>query len=145
MSEDVTAIEQLLHQYCHAVDRGSVEDILAVFHADAVLRPVYLGDDVHKGREAVGTWYRRYDETVRASVRNMRHKITCPYIQVRGDEASAVSYLDADFVDAKSGAMGVATGRYEDRLVREGGRWWIADRTIIVDGSVSLGKPAPPA
>jgi len=127
VSEDVTAIEQPLHQYCHAVDRGSVADILAVFHPNAVLRPVYQGDEVYKGRDAVGAWYRRYDETVRASVRDMRHKIMCPYIQVRGDEATAVSYLDADFVAIKTDTMGVASGRYEDKLVRDGGRWWIAD------------------
>lgn len=145
MSEDITAIEQLLYQYCHAVDRGSVEDILAVFHREAVLRPVYQGDEVHKGREAVAAWYGRYDETVRSSVRNMRHKISCSYIQLRDDEATAVSYLDADFVDVKTGDMGVAVGRYEDKLVRADGRWWIADRTIIVDGSISLGKPAPMA
>ncbi len=143
MAEDITAIQQLLHQYCHAVDRGTVDDILEVFHRDAVLRPAYLGEDVHKGRDAVRAWYSQYDKTVRAAVRNMRHKITCPYIELHGDEASAVSYLDADFVDRNTGEMGLAAGRYEDKLVKDGGRWWIGDRTIFVEGSVSLGKPSP--
>jgi ketosteroid isomerase-like protein len=143
VDNDIIAIQQLLYQYCHAVDRGSVGDILEVFHRDAVLRPVYLGHEIHKGRDAVRAWYSHYDTTVRAAVRNLRHKISCPYIELHGDEATAISYLDADFVDRNTGKMGLAAGRYEDKLIRDGGRWWIADRSIVVDGSVSLGQPSP--
>ena len=139
---DLAEIQNLLNQYCHAVDRGSVDDILAVFHRDAVLRPRYLGEDVHNGIDAIRAWYTDYDRKVRSTVNPMRHKITAPYVQVDGDRATSVSYLDADFVSNANGEMGVATGRYEDQLVKDQGRWWISERVILVDHSVRLATPA---
>ena len=139
---DLAEIQNLLQQYCHAVDRGSVDDILAVFHRDATLRPVYLGPDSHQGHAAIRAWYTDYDRKVRSTVNPMRHKITAPYIQVEGDRATAVCYLDADFVSNASGEMGVAHGRYEDVLVKDEGRWSISERVIIVDNSISLGVPS---
>ncbi len=138
---DIAEIQNLLNQYCHAVDRGSVEDILEVFHRDAVLAPRYLGEDTHRGRDAIRAWYTDYDRKVRSTVDPMRHKITAPYIRVDGERATAVCYLDADFVSNANGEMGVATGRYEDVLVKDEGRWWIAERVIIVDHTISLGTP----
>ena len=41
-----------------------------------------------------------------------------------------------------NGEMGVATGRYEDQLVKDQGRWWISERVILVDHSVRLATPA---
>lgn len=140
MSDDIAAIHNLLHQYCHAVDRGSVDDIMEVFHSEAVLRPVYLGDQAHEGAAAVRVWYTDYDQKVRASVSRMRHKIMSPYVEVQGDEATAVSYLDADFVPKGAERMGLATGRYEDRLKKENGAWRISERVIRVDGTQDLGK-----
>ncbi len=138
---DIAEIQNLLNQYCHAVDRGSVDDIVAVFHRDAVLCPRYLGDDTHKGIDAIRAWYADYDRKVRSTVNPMRHKITAPYIQVDGDRATAVCYLDADFVTNANGDMGVATGRYEDKLVKDGGRWWISERAILGDHSVRIATP----
>ena len=140
-ASDILLIQNLLNQYCHAVDRGSVDDILEVFHPDGVLRPVYQGDAAHKGRDAIRAWYQKYDGSVRAGVEQMRHKISAPYIQVDGDRARSVCYLDADFIAKATGEMGVATGRYEDELVRDQGRWWIAERIIIVENNLGLGKP----
>jgi ketosteroid isomerase-like protein len=138
---DLAEIQNLLNQYCHAVDRGSIDDIAAVFHRDAVLRPRYLGDEAHEGIDAIRAWSPDYDRKVRSTVHPMRHKITAPYIEVDGERATAVCYLDADFVSNANGQMGVATGRYEDRLVKDAGRWWIRERVIIVDHSISLGTP----
>ena len=118
-----------------------IAEILAVFHRDAVLEPRYLGDERHEGIEAIRAWYTDYDRKVRSTVNPMRHKITAPFIEVEGERATAVCYLDADFVSNASGEMGVATGRYEDRLVKDGDRWWIAERAIIVDHSIGLGTP----
>ncbi len=138
---DLAEIQNLLQQYCHAVDRGSVDDILAVFHRDATLRPVYLGEDIHTGHDAIRAWYTDYDRKVRSTVHPMRHKITAPYIELDGERATTVCYLDADFVSNQTGEMGAAQGRYEDVLVKDQGRWWIADRVIIVESSISLGTP----
>ena len=34
LTEDQMAIEQLLHRYCHVVDRGTVDEIVELFHRD---------------------------------------------------------------------------------------------------------------
>jgi hypothetical protein len=141
MNDDIIEIQQLLHRYCHVLDRGTVDDVVDVFHRNAMLLPRYQGDESFRGREAIRDWYQNYEKTLKASVRNLRHKITCPWIQVDGNEAISVCYLDADYVDASTGKFVIATGRYEDKLVKDEGRWWIKERAILVDGFYSISPP----
>jgi hypothetical protein len=39
MTEDIVAIEQLLNRYCHKLDQGDVDAVVALFAEDAVLIP----------------------------------------------------------------------------------------------------------
>ncbi|MCS6925158.1 MAG: nuclear transport factor 2 family protein [Candidatus Binatia bacterium] len=136
--EDYIAIQQLLHKYCHAVDRGTADEVAELFHPDGVLCPRYESDERYEGREAVRGWYARYMENFRTKVRYLRHKITSPVIDITGDEATSVCYLDADSVSLSSNQPSVAFGRYEDKLIKDGGRWWFKERTIIVYYSYSI-------
>ena len=143
--EDQMAIEQLLHRYCHALDRGSVDEVVELFHRDAVLLPAYESDARHVGREAVRGWYANYDRTLRANVRYLRHKISCPLIEVSGNTATSVCYFDADAIPTGSDESIVLLGRYDDKLVKDVGRWWFKERKIIgyyshAAGSFSLGR-----
>ena len=140
MIEDIIEIEQLLNRYCHAVDRGTVSDIMEVFHRDA--RPVASLRErgSFKGKEAVRAWYERYDKAFRDRTRSLRHTISSPMIQVDGNQATSVCYLDADRIDSDSGRAFQVLGRYEDKLIKDEGRWWIAERAIIVDGNYQLGE-----
>ncbi|MEE9278923.1 MAG: nuclear transport factor 2 family protein [Myxococcota bacterium] len=140
MIEDIVEIEQLLSRYCHAVDRGTVSDIMDVFHRDAVLLPRYQSEESFKGKEAVRGWYESYDKTARDRTRSLRHTISTPLIQVDGNSATSVCYLDADGIDSDSGRAFQVLGRYEDKLIKEEGRWWIAERAIIVEGNYALGE-----
>jgi hypothetical protein len=137
------AIEQLLHRYCHALDRGGIDEVVELFHRDAVLLPAYDSDDRLVGREAVRGWYANYDQTLRANVRYLRHKISCPVIEVSGDAATSVCYLDADAIPTGSDAPFVLVGRYEDQLVKDEERWWFKERRIIGYYSHSAGKAFP--
>ena len=85
-AEDHIAIQQLLHQYCHAVDRGTADDVAALFHETAVLVPRYESDQRHQGREAIRAWYGAYMKNFRAKVRYLRHKIESPVIEIAGDD-----------------------------------------------------------
>jgi hypothetical protein len=143
--EDWMAIQQLLHEYCHALDRGSIEEVVELFHPDAVLLPAYESDARHVGRDAVRDWYTNYDHTLRANVRYLRHKISSPAIEVSGNEATSVCYFDADAIPTGSDASIVLLGRYEDELVKDAGRWRFKERKIIgyyshAAGSFSLGR-----
>jgi hypothetical protein len=130
--EDHLAIIQLLHQYCHAVDRGTADDVAALFHRSAVLFPRYESDAQHEGREAVRAWYQHYMENFRAKVRYLRHKIASPVIEITGNEATSVCYLDADSITVSTGQANIAFGRYDDKFIKDEGRWWFKERTIIV-------------
>jgi hypothetical protein len=141
--EDRMAIEQLLHRYCHALDRGSIDEVVELFHRDAVLLPAYESDARHVGREAVRGWYTNYDRTLRANVRYLRHKISCPLIEVSENTATSVCYLDADAIPTGSDESIVLVGRYDDKLVKDAGRWWFEERKIIGYYSHAAGKYSP--
>ena len=138
--EDRMAIEQLLHRYCHALDRGTVDEVVELFHPDAVLLPAYESDARHVGRDAVRDWYANYDQTLRANVRHLRHKIACPLIEISGNAATSVCYLDADAIPAGSDQSITLVGRYEDQLVKEAGRWWFKERKIVGYYSRAAGR-----
>jgi hypothetical protein len=136
--EDHVAILQVLHKYCHSVDRGTADEVAELFHRDGVLLPRYESDERYEGREAVRGWYAHYIEDFRAKVRYLRHKIESPVIEIAGNEATSVCYLDADSITVSTNAANVAFGRYEDKLIKDDGRWWFKERTIIVYYSYPL-------
>ncbi len=136
--EDYLAIQQLLHKYCHVVDRGTADEVAALFHRDAVLLPRYESDERYEGREAVRGWYQRYMENFRSKVRYLRHKIESPVIEITSNEATSVCYLDADSITASVNEANVAFGRYDDKFIKDGGRWWFKERTIILYYSYPL-------
>lgn len=138
MRDDVVAIEQLLNRYCHLVDRGDVEGVIALFTDDAVLAPTYEGAARHVGRAAIRAWYTRYAATTIAGARGLRHKISTAVIDVTGDGADAVCYLDADSVSRANGRRTLVGGRYEDRLVRTEAGWRFAERRIVIDYATTL-------
>jgi hypothetical protein len=97
-----------------------------------VLFPRYESDAQHEGREAVRAWYQHYMENFRAKVRYLRHKIASPVIEITGNEATSVCYLDADSITVSTGQANIAFGRYDDKFIKDEGRWWFKERTIIV-------------
>ncbi|MGE0827414.1 MAG: nuclear transport factor 2 family protein [Candidatus Binatia bacterium] len=141
--EDYIGILQLLHKYCHAVDRGTADEVTALFHTEAVLLPKYESDERYEGREAVRGWYQRYIENFRAKVRYLRHKIEAPVIYVMGNEATCVCYLDADSITIAKNQANVACGRYDDKFIKESGQWWFKERAIVAYYSYPLPSYRP--
>lgn len=130
--EDHLAIQQLLSKYCHVVDHGSLDEIAALFHRNAVLLPRHETEERYEGRTAVRSWYERWIANVRANVRYLRHKITTPVIEVSGNEATAVCYLDMDAIPSATNRPMLFLGRFDDRFIKAEGRWWFKERTISV-------------
>ena len=142
-ADEIVAIQQVLHKYCHVVDRGTVNEIGDLFHKDAVLLPAYESNEQYKGRDAVKGWYANYDNTLRASVRFLRHKIESPVIEVSGNEAASTCYLDADAITKSTDKPMIVFGRYDDKFIKEEGRWWFKERKIIVYYSLPVDEYAP--
>jgi hypothetical protein len=132
MNEDVVAIEQLLHRYCFFVDGGTPDEVASLFHYTATLNPVYSGEPACQGRRAVREWYVAYDRNFRTTVDHLRHCVTNPLVEVRGNEATARCYMTADAIIKKTGIPTTWLGYYVDRLIKEDGRWYFKERAIHV-------------
>jgi len=66
--EDHLAIQQLLHKYCHVVDRGTADEVAALFHRTAVLLRRYQPRTPHGLRPLVAFVAReQYCRTVEQS------------------------------------------------------------------------------
>ncbi len=129
---DEAAIRRVIDRYCHAVDRGSADDVAALFHPNGRLVVSLEDNDGYNGREAVREWYANYHKYFRARLTHLRHKISNIQIDLNGDEARVVSYMDADLIAKDETTPRQAIGRYDDRFVRDGGEWYFAERTIVV-------------
>ena len=138
MRDDVVAIEQLLNRYCHLLDRGDIDGVVALFADDAVLIPSYEGDVQYPGRAAIRDWYTRYAATSIAGVRGLRHRISTAMIEIAGSAACSVCYLDADSISRANGRRTLVGGRYEDRLVRVAEDWRLTERRIVIDYATTL-------
>ncbi|MGI9624936.1 MAG: nuclear transport factor 2 family protein [Acidimicrobiales bacterium] len=132
-TDDVVAIEQVLYRYAHILDRGTIDEALDLFAAEATLITEMGGGRTHhEGRAAVREWLQTYHFDRAGRIRNMRHKVSTPLIEGDSTRATAVSYLDADGVDTGSGRGRVTVGRYEDLFERSGHRWLISERQIMI-------------
>lgn len=127
---DEASIRRVLDRYCHSVDRGSADDVAALFHAEGRLIAL---DDVCKGRAAVQAWYSDYHANFRAKLDTLRHKIGSVVIDFENEnEARVTCYMDADCTAKGSEEVLSAIGRYDDRFVRDGDAWRFAEREIVV-------------
>jgi hypothetical protein len=133
MTEDVVAIQQLLHRYCFVVDSGTPDEASSLFHETATLVPVYSGEEPCKGRAAIREWYAAFNRNVRSRVDHLRHSVTNPLIDVQGSEATARSYVTADSISKKYGVPHTLLGVYVDRLIKDGGQWYFKERQIHVN------------
>ena len=132
MTEDVVAIQQLLHRYCFAVDDGTPDDVASLFHETATLVPVYSGEQPPNGRAAIREWFATFNRNVRARVDHLRHRVTNPLVDVQGSEATVRCYVTADSISKKRGVPTTLLGHYVDRLIKDGGRWYFKERQIHV-------------
>lgn len=130
---DVVAIEQLLYRYAHTLDRGTADEATLLFDTDAVLTVDNAGSETtYTGVSGIRGWLQTYHYDQAGRIRNMRHKISAPLIDVDDNSATSVCYLDADGVDTATEKGRVTVGRYEDLLVRSDGAWLIQERKLIV-------------
>lgn len=133
MTDEITAIEQVLHAYCHRVDRGTPAEVAALYAEQAVLRPFYDGCYEVRGRPAVESWYAFYEARFKTTVRHLKHMVMSPLIDVQGTRATGVSYFLASAVRIANGEGFIVTGTYQDQYVKADGRWLIAARQIDIE------------
>ncbi len=125
---DYDLIRNHIARYCHTVDRADAATITGFFWDDATL--VFEG--LHRGREAIRVTYETWIVRMRDPVQDLRHLIYSPAIRLKGDEAEAETYFDADGSLKRGGTPVRLRGLYRDRLTRRAEEWRFSRREIVV-------------
>jgi hypothetical protein len=132
--DDYEAVRQVVSGYCHIVDRamqaGQTPDVSGLFHRDAVFTNSFQ-DQEWVGRAAVVEWYHTYLGKRRGYFRYTRHKIYEPFIEIVDGVATSSCHFDADSVDF-TGIVRTMSGRYDDVLTQQEGRWLFSKRHIDI-------------
>jgi len=130
---DRERVRELLHRYCWAVDKGTLSDVMQLFHDPCAL--VLAPGKRYEGKAAAQRWY---DVYMRNRMEVLRHLIHNQVIEVDGDTATSKSYFDA-VGDLKGESITVA-GYYEDTLLRVGDEWKFTEKIIRLDFLVPLNE-----
>jgi hypothetical protein len=148
--EDRVEIEQLFMRYAAALNTGDADTYVSLFTPDATFElkrqvgePPFLGP--FKGRDALRKQWFPDDTADSASDREerqfgpMRHVTTNYEIDVEDDTAKVRAF----FIEVVSNGANIppgsrpptihAMGRYEDELVKQGGKWLFSKRTVVTD------------
>jgi hypothetical protein len=125
---DRVAIEDVLHRYCHAVDRCDAELLRAVYWPGAVDDHIFWRGAAEDFVEFCMPILESRDQTM--------HSITNVMIRIEGAEAFVQSYYRAyERLRRKDGVANDITmyGRYLDRMEKREGEWRIAERKVQMD------------
>jgi SnoaL-like domain len=122
-ADDGAGIQQVLAEYCHAIDESRFEDFEELFTEDAVVT-ARLAGTIYRGPSEI----RAFLEAQPPEMRGL-HVTVNPNIEVDGPDGR----VRADFfviVPRGEGVVVGAWGRYRDRLRYENGRWLFRERRI---------------
>jgi len=127
-SDDFFEIEQLLYRYGRAIDAKDWKALELVFTRDARIHYA-----MERGAEVsfaeLGPWLAQAMRIFEVT----QHVITNPLIELTGDSAQCVSYLQATHLQVRHDGTRVRTtegGRYSDTLVRTPEGWRISSRRL---------------
>ena len=122
-------VANLLAKYCFVTDRGSAEEMAALFWDDA---SVTFGENVNSGIDAVRAGFAAWIAKMRDPVEGLRHVLHTPLIEIDGDAATAEAYYDADGHSRRRGKRIHLRGLYRDRLERRNGEWRFLAKEIQI-------------
>ncbi len=122
-------IRDAIARYAHLVDRGRMDDVVALFAEDGTLEAGHLPPVL--GREAIRTFLTSTKSRLAATARTLvRHHVTSVTVEVTSpDAATASSYF------LVLGERGIDHwGLYRDSFVRVHGKWLFLHRRVRTDG-----------
>ena len=134
---DRLALRELFDAYAHCADRRDAEGQKALFTADTRFavymsgpgsEPTYVLD----GREALTPVFADLNQYEATTHFNGQQTVV-----LDGDRATGESYTIAHHLFTKDGQrqIMIASLRYEDTFVKQGGMWLFAERKLVLDWS----------
>ncbi|MCJ2178251.1 nuclear transport factor 2 family protein [Novosphingobium album (ex Hu et al. 2023)] len=130
---DRLAIRELYEGYADGAARIDRDAWLAAYAEDAQSRSPFF--DI-AGLPAIGTMF----DQLMADVISVTIGIRLGALEIEGDEATARLYQTESLL-YPDGSTWELTGHYEDILERRAGRWWLVDRTYLLERET---RPDPP-
>ena len=134
---DRLAIRELFDAYAHCADRRDAAGQKALFTVDTRFAVYMKGDKsdptyVLQGREALTPVFadlNRYEATTHFNGQST--------VALEGDHATGESYTIAHHVFTEAGSRNImiASLRYLDSFAKIDGRWYFAERKLILDWS----------
>jgi uncharacterized protein (TIGR02246 family) len=124
--EDLLAIQDLLAEYVRCVDRADFDRYASLFAEDGEVDLSPHGQA--RGRDAIRTLIAGMTGPPGGSFRIIGR----PEIDLRGDEATAVTLFAVIGRTGEGGPAVTTVGHHHDELRREGGRWCFARRRAVV-------------
>ncbi|HEY3725501.1 MAG TPA: nuclear transport factor 2 family protein [Acidimicrobiia bacterium] len=144
---DRLAIRELFDAYAHCADRRDAEGQKSLFTVDTRFAVYMEGEGsevsyVLQGREALTPIFddlKRYEATTHFNGQST--------VALAGDRATGESYTIAHHVFTEDGErrIMVASLRYLDTFTKLDGRWYFAERTLVVDWSETRALHSPAA
>ncbi len=136
--EAVEGVRRTVYEYLLMHDIPNVvETLISLFTEDAILDISGYGESLEGrlvGREEIGGLYRRLEE---GGIFSGKHSTTNVHIEIDGDEATVISYLEVGTGPKPGVAPG--GGIYQERLRREDdGRWRFVHKRIIGTGEQTV-------
>lgn len=127
---DHLAIQRLLGQHCHALDRRDLTLLRTCYHEDAV-----EDQGPYKGPlEGLLEHLRRSAESITASY----HLLGTPWVTQRGERAWVISYVFSRLQYVGEDESVIRGLRYLDVVEKRAGAWRIARRTVVLDWENAL-------
>ena len=112
---DIEAIRQLRHRYHHCINDGLYDEIPLLFTEDGWLDFSYIGKA--EGRATLTKFFAATPKVLPFIKQFIHNHI----IELDGDRATAVSYMEARTINADEAF--IVAGRYDDECVRQNGEW----------------------
>ncbi len=125
-TEDMLAIQQLYARYNHAIDSGDATGWAACFTAGGTFASGASGS--FTGTEQLTTFAQGFASRLKA-----RHWTNNLIIEADGEGATGTCYLMLLRLQEGSPASVLTTGIYRDSIVRDGGAWKFASRSVTPD------------
>ena len=163
---DRAAIEKLAYDYCALAEAGEVGALVGLFTEDGLFEgrlgswAEYRKRQPHMtlyllGHESIRHFFATFSETADEHARftkasdarevtvSVLHIPTAhSIVQTGADSADMVCYLTYQYLDDPPLLM--AYGRYDDRFVRVGGEWKIAERLVAIEWDGRIDEPGVP-
>lgn len=126
-TEDRLEIQELVARYNHAIDSGEGSAFAATFTASGSLD---IGHQIIGGRDDLESFAKALPVRFHAP----RHITSNLVLEGDGSQATMRAYVQMYVLSGEPPQPGLsASGKYEDELSKEGGRWLFVRRVFVRD------------